>query len=165
VSALLLTTLAAGCGGESKNSATTQVATDHTSPLPSSASYVEVADTICSNHRSRREDLESQASQVGPLTSRARARQVATLLRKESSNRRAEVAELRSLQPPPADAVTVDSILKQVQAEAGVIDRWARAYDELNPAGIRRQQIRLGLTAGRASDRAREYGFLVCGRQ
>jgi hypothetical protein len=161
--ALLLLTLAAGCGGGSKET-TTQVATN-AGPPPSKADYIEVADTICRNHQSRREDLESQANDVGPLTSKEKARQVAALLRQESANRRAEVAEVRALQPPAADAATVSSILSLVSAETDVIDWWADAYDAGDAAGIQRLQIRLGLTAGRAAQRARSYGFQVCGQQ
>jgi hypothetical protein len=163
LSALLLLTLAAGCGGGSK-ATTTQVATN-AGPPSSKADYIEVADAICRNHQSRREDLESQASDVGPLTSTQKARQVAALLRQESANRRSEVAEVRALQPPPADAATVSSILSLVSAETDVIERWADAYDAGDAAGIQRLQIRLGLTAGRAARRAASYGFQVCGQQ
>jgi hypothetical protein len=160
---LLLSTVAAGCGGGS-DEATTRVATNDGQP-PSKAAYVGLADAICRNHQSRREDLESQAGELGALTSKAKARQVAGLLRQESANRRAEVQEVRGLQPPAADAETVDSILTLVGAETVVIDRWAMAYDDLDAAAIRRLQIRLGQTAGRAAQRARAYGFQVCGQQ
>jgi len=160
---LLITTLAAGCGGGS-DQATTQVATNDGQP-PSKADYVELADVICRNHQSRREDLESQAGELGPLTSKAKAHQAAALLRQESANRRAEVQELRGLQPPAADAATVDSVLSMVVDETVLIDRWAKAYDDLDAAAIRRLQIRLGLTAGKAAQRARAYGFQVCGQQ
>jgi hypothetical protein len=46
-----------------------------------------------------------------------------------------------------------------------LLDRWANAYDELDTTAIRRLQIRLGLTAGKAAERARAYGFEVCGQQ
>jgi hypothetical protein len=161
--ALLCLALTAGCGRGSKVT-TTQVATSDGQPSSKEA-YIEVADTICRNHQSRREDLESQASELGPLTSMEQAHQVARLLRQESANRRAEVEELRRLQPPPADLATVDSILSLVSAETGVIDRWGDAYDAADEARIRRLQIRLGLTAGRAAQRARSYGFEICGQQ
>jgi hypothetical protein len=160
---LLLPALAAGCGGGSKET-TTQVTT--TSPGPQDrAAFLEHADAICRNHRSRREDLESQAGELGPLRSRAKAHRVAELLRQESSNRRAEIGELGDLEPPPSDAGEVNEILELLRTEAGVIDTWAAAYDDADEAGIRRQQIRLGLTAGRAAARARAYGFEVCGQQ
>ena len=160
---LLLPTLAAGCGGGS-NEATTQVATNDGQP-PSKADFLGLADAICRNHQSRREDLESQAGELGPLTSKAKAQQAAVLLRQESANRRAEVQELRGLQPPAADVAKVDSVLALVGAETVVIDRWARAYDDLYATAIRRLQIRLGLTARKATRRARAYGFEVCGQQ
>ena len=160
---LLLPTLAAGCGGGS-NEATTQVATNDGQP-PSKADYVGLADAICRNHQSRREDLESQAGELGPLTSKAKAHQAAALLRQESANRRAEVRELRGLQPPAGDPATVDAVLSLVGDETVVIGRWAKAYDDLDSAAIRRLQIRLGLTAGKAAQRARAYGFEVCGQQ
>ncbi len=59
----------------------------------------------------------------------------------------------------------MDSVLALVGAETVVIDRWAKAYDDLDAAAIRRLQIRLGLTAGTAARRARAYGFEVCGQQ
>jgi hypothetical protein len=162
--ALLLAALAAGCGGGSKET-TTPVATNRGGPPASKAEYIELADTICRNHQSRREDLESQVGELGPLTSKDEARRVADLLRKEAANRRAEVEELRGLEPPAADAARVDSILSLVSAEADVLDRWADAYDDADAGGIRRLQITLGLSAGRASNRARAYGLEVCGQQ
>jgi hypothetical protein len=161
--ALLIPLLAAGCGG-GRSDSSTPVDTRSQGP-PSKTDFIEVADAICRNHQSRREDLESQAGELGPLASRKQARQVAALLRKEADNRRAEVGEVRALQPPSPDAATVDSILSLVGAEAAVIDRWASAYDDLDNERIRRLQIRLGVTAGRASGRARAYGFQVCGQE
>ena len=160
---VLIPVLAAGCGGGSKET-TTQVATADGQP-PSKADYVGLADAICRNHQSRREDLESQAGELGPLTSKAKARQVASLLRQESANRRDEIQELRNLQPPPADAPKVDAVLSLLSAESAVLDKWADAYDDLDDVAIRRLQIRLGLTAGKATVRARTYGFEVCGQQ
>jgi len=162
VLAVFSLTIAAGCGGSKRD--TTQVSTAPPSP-PSRSAYIGLADNICRNHQSRREDLESQAGEIGPVTSREKARRVAGLLRKESDNRKAEVAELRTLQVPPEDAATVDQVLSLVAAETRVIDRWADAYDEGDAAGIRRLQIRLGLTASRATQRARAFGYEVCGQQ
>ena len=161
---LLIPVLTAGCGGGSKET-TTQVATADDGRPPSKADYVGLADAICRNHQSRREDLESQAGELGPLTSKAKARQVASLLRQESANRGDEVQELRDLQPPLADAAKVDAVLSLLSAEREVLDRWANAYDDLDDVAIRRLQIRLGLTAGKATERARAYGFEVCGQQ
>ena len=149
---LLIPVLAAGCGGGSKET-TTQVATADDGQPPSKADYIGLADAICRNHQSRREDLESQAGELGPLTSKAKARQVASLLRQESANRRDEVQELRDLQPPPADAPKVDAVLSLLSAESAVLDKWADAYDDLDDVAIRRLQIRLGLTAGKATVR------------
>jgi hypothetical protein len=162
VLALLIPALTAGCDGDSPET-TTQVETT-LEPLPR-ADYVEVADAICRNHQSRREDLESQADELGPLTSKVEARQVADLLRNESANRRAEIGELGDLEPPTADAREVNEILELLRTEAGIIDTWAAAYDDLDTEAIRRQQIRLGETAGSTADRAMAYGFEVCGQR
>ena len=159
---LFLVMVLAGCGGDSKET-TTQITTNAPQPQ-TKAEYVQVADAICRNHQSRREDLESQAGELGPLSSKAKAHNVAKLLRQESSNRRAEIGELGDLRPPAADAAEVNEILELVRTEADVIDTWAAAYDDLDEAAIRRQQIRLGVTAGRAAQRARAYGFEVCGQ-
>lgn len=162
--ALLVPTLAAGCGGGSKGT-TTEATTRPSGPPTSRAGYIELADAICRNHQSRQQDLESQAAELGPLTSKEQARRVAELLREESANRRAEIGELGDLQPPPADAQEVNEFIELIHTEATVIDTWAAAYDDLDEAAIRRQQIRLGVTAGRAAARARAYGFEVCGQQ
>lgn len=160
--ALLSSVLIVACGGGSMK--TTTPSTTKGEPPRSRDDFIEVADAVCRNHQSRREDLESQAGELGALTSREKARRVAVLLRKESANRRAEVAELRSLQPPPTDRPAVDEILSLIGAETRVIDRWADAYDAGNPAAIRRLQIRLGVTGERATVRARAFGFEVCGQ-
>ena len=161
--ALFLLALAAGCGGGSKET-TTQVPTSD-GPQSSKADFIEQADAICRNHQSRREDLESQAGELGPLTSKSQAHQVANLLRKESTNRRAEISELEDLDPPPVDADEVNEILELVGTEVDVIDTWATAYDDLDEQAIRRQQIRLSVTSARAAARARAFGFEVCGQQ
>jgi hypothetical protein len=161
--ALLIPTVAAGCGGGSAET-TTRASGQPSAGPPSKADYIELADAICRNHQSRRQDLESQAGEIGPLTSKEKARRVADLLRQESSNRRAEAGELADLQPPPRDAAEVDEIISLVRSEADVIDTWAAAYDDLDQAAIRRQQIRLGAAAGEVADRAQAFGLRVCGQ-
>ena len=161
--ALILLAVVAGCGGGS-NQTTTEVPTSD-GPQSSKADFIEQADAICRNHQSRREDLESQAGELGPLTSKSQAHQVANLLRKESANRRGEVSELEDLDPPPVDVAEVNEIVELVRTESDVIDTWAAGYDDLDERAIRRQQIRLGLTSARAAARARAFGFEVCGQQ
>jgi hypothetical protein len=156
--------VAAGCGGGSTKTAT-QVDTQlHEQPL-SKADYIALGDLICKNHQSRREDLESQTIDLGRVNSQDKAHQVADLLRQESNNLTAEARELQAVQPPSADVGTVGSILSLVHARAGVIDTWARAYDDLDTAEIGRQQIRIGVATAKAEGRARAYGFTVCGRE
>jgi hypothetical protein len=160
---LLIPTVTAGCGGGSPET-TTQATGQRSAGSASRADYIELADAICRNHQSRREDLESQAGELGPLTSKEKARRIADLLREESANRRSEIGELGDLQPPTAGDAEVNEIIELVRTEADVIDTWAAAYDDLDATAIRRQQIRLGVTAGKAAQRARAFGFRVCGR-
>jgi hypothetical protein len=162
--ALLVPAVAAGCGGGSGDTAT-QVTGQQSAGPPTRADYVELADAICRNHRSRRDDLESQAAELGRIDSEAKAHQIAELLRQESANRRDELTELRGLTPPAGDAAGADAFLSQVQGELDVIDRWADAYDKGDAAGIRELQIRLGLVTARAEKSARVYGLDVCGQQ
>jgi hypothetical protein len=162
--ALLIPTVAAGCGGGGSAKTTTQVTGQRSAGPSTRADYIELADVICRNHQSRREDLESQAGELGPLTSKEKARRTADLLREESANRRAEISELGDLQPPAADEAEVNEFIELIHTEATVIDTWAAAYDDLDDAAIRRQQIRLGVTVGKTADRARAFGFQVCGR-
>ena len=145
----------AGCGGGS-GGGTTATGTTTDQESGSRSEFVAVADTICRNHQSRREDLESQARDLGPITSKAKARRIAALLRKESRNRRAEARELEALQAPPPGATAV---LVPIRAEANLIERWARAYHELDSAAIRNLQIRLGLLTAKAAKTARSDGL------
>jgi hypothetical protein len=160
---LLIPMAAAGCGGGSKET-TTHLITS-APPPQTGTDYVERADAICRNHQSRQADLESQAADLGPINSEDKAHQIADLLREESANHRAEIGELSDLQPPPADAAPVNEFLERIHTEATVIDTWAAAYDDGDQEAIRRNQIRLGVTAGEADNRARALGFQVCGRQ
>src|SRR4051794_1397748 len=154
----------AGCGGGSTKSATQVDSHRDEHPLPKTA-YIALGDVICKNHQSRREDLESQTVDLGRIDTRAKARRVAELLRKESDNLTAETEELRARQPPPPDPGTVGSVLALVREKARLIDSWAKAYDHLDTAEIRRLQIRIGLATAKARDRARAYGFDVCGQE
>ena len=160
---LTVAILAAGCGGGSTKS-TTQVETQRHEQLPSKAYYVALADVICRNHQSRREDLESQTIDLGRLDSAGKAHRVAGLLRQEGDNLTAEAHDLQAVQPPSADVATVGSILSLIRAKAGLIDSWARAYDDLDTAEIRRLQVRIGMATTKAASRARAYGFKVCGQ-
>ncbi len=155
--------LAAGCGGGSTKTAT-QVETQRHEQPPPKPEYVALADVICKNHQSRREDLESQTIDLGRLDSAGKAHRVAGLLRHEGDNLTAEAHDLQAVQPPPTDVATVGSILSLIRAKAGVIDSWARAYDDLDTAEIRRLQMRIGAATARAAGMARAYGFRVCGQ-
>jgi len=161
---LLIPMVAAGCGGGSTETAT-KVETRHTEQPLSKAGYIALADTICRNHQSRREDLESQANDLGRLNSEREAHQVADLLRQQSENLMAEAQELQALQAPSADIRTRGSMSSFVRTQASVIDNWAKAYDDLDAGEIRRLQIRLGVTISKSEKRAQAYGFKVCGQE
>jgi hypothetical protein len=158
--ALLIAALAPGCGGCSDGS-DTQVGTRSGEP-PAKASYVELADAICRNHQSRREDLESQAAAVGSLNSAVKARQVADLLRRESRNLASEIQELQARRPPSSNSA-LESFISITRARAEALDEWARAYDHLDEGRIRKLQFRVGTIAATAEHRARQYGFRICG--
>ena len=153
----------AGCGSGSSQT-TTRGETEPDRQPPSRSDYLSVADAICANHRSRREALENQARELGPIGSERAAGQIARLLRQEGENRAAEIRELEGLEVPPADAAALASMLRPLRDQLQVIDEWARAYDELDSGAIRRLQIRLGAITSKADRRARAYGFDVCGR-
>jgi hypothetical protein len=159
--ALLVVVLAAGCGGGSKET-TTQVAPNDGGSPSSKADFIELADAICRNHQSRRDDLESRAAALGPLDSPAKARQAGRLLRQESQNLRLEIDELQSHQPAPPSPVLAPFFSAE-RVRAAAIDGWADAYDHLDEARIRRGQLRVGVVAAATRRRARRYGFRVCG--
>jgi hypothetical protein len=140
------------------------VATQQSGQPLSKAEFIAQADAICHNHQSRREDLESQANELGPLNSE-KAHQVADLLRQESDNLIAETQELQALHPPSAGVGTLRSIVSIVAAKASVIDDWAEAYDDLDAREIRRLQLRIGVVTAKAEGIAQGYGFEVCGRR
>lgn len=131
---------------------------------PSKTDFIGVADTICLNHQSRREDLESQASDVGPLTSKEAAHRVAGLLREESHNLSEEARELQARPSPTTNRAQLETLFAAIRARADAIYRWAAAYDEVDERGIRLGQIRVGLLTARAERVARAYGFSTCGR-
>jgi hypothetical protein len=159
---VLIPLVAAGCGGGSTETVT-QVATQQSGQPLSKAEFIAQADAICHNHQSRREDLESQANELGLLNSE-KAHQVADLLRQASDNLIAETQELQALHPPSAGVGTLGSIVSIVAAEASVIDDWAEAYDDLDAREIRRLQLRIGVVTAKAEGIAQGYGFEVCGR-
>jgi hypothetical protein len=160
--ALLIAALAPGCSGCTDGGNTHAGGRSDEQP-PSKADYIELADAICRNHQSRREDLESQAAALGSLNSAAKARRVAGLLRRESRNLRSEIRELEARRPPSPNSA-LDSFSSAIRARAEALDEWARAYDDLDEGRIRKLQVRVGLLAATAERRARRYGFRACGR-
>jgi hypothetical protein len=161
--AVLVALVVSGCGGGSSH-ATTQHETASAVRSPSRADYIEVGDTICANHRSRREDLESQARDLGPINSRGKANRIADLLRQESENRLAETRELEDRPPPAGEAPARARPLSLLRAQARLIERWARAYDDVDSEEIRALQRRLGALTARTRDSFRAYGFKACGQ-
>jgi hypothetical protein len=153
----------AACGGGGTETVT-RVRTQASAEALTKAEYVAAADAICKNHRARREDLEKQATGVGPIVSKDQAHQVADLLRQASDNLMVEVQELRALQPPTADASTLGSMLSILSAQAAEIDDWADAYDKLDAQEIRRFQTRIAEDTAEATGIAQGYGFKVCGQ-
>ena len=65
---------------------------------------------------------------------------------------------------PSADIGTVQSILSLDRAKVGLIGSWAKAYDHLDAAAIRRLQIQIGVATAKTRRAARAYGFEVCGQ-
>jgi hypothetical protein len=155
--------VSAGCGGGSSQT-TTRSETRQTGEPSSEADYIAVGDAICKNHQSRREDLESQAGELGPIVSAGQAHRIAALLRKESANRLAEVRELEALPTHSAGDATAASVFPLIRAEAKVIEDWAGAYDDLDRRRIRRLQFHLAAISQTTAGRARKYGFEVCGQ-
>jgi hypothetical protein len=152
---VLVIAIVAGCGGGS----------DRTATQVDKAEYIALADVICKNHQSRREDLESQAIDLGHIDSKHKAHQVAGLLRQQRSNLIAEVQELQSRQPPPDDVARVESILAIIRAKAELIGKWANAYDAPHLAETRILQVRIGVATAKARAAARAYGLKVCGQE
>jgi hypothetical protein len=159
---ILFPLAAAGCGGGSKDT-TTQAETQTGPQPPSKPEFIALADTICHNHASRREDLESQANELGPLNA-DKAHRVADLLRQASDNLSAEAQELQALYPPATGVGALRSLVSSVSAQAGVIDHWADAYDALDAKEIRRLQLRIGVVTEKAQRIAQREGFMVCGQ-
>jgi phage I-like protein len=159
---LLIALLTVGCwGGSDKRDA--QVTTRQVGPQQSEAAFIEVADAICGNHQSRREDLESQVAALGPLNTADEAHEVADLLRKEGRNLKSEIRELEARRPASPEPA-LSSFISVTRARAAALDHWARAYDELDQRRIRTLQIRVGMIAATAELRARKFGLRTCGR-
>ena len=154
----------AGCGGGSTESVTRVETHRDEQPLPKT-DYIALGDVICKNHQSRTDDLERQTIDLGRLDSRHKAHRVAELLRQQGDNLAAEAQELQALEPRPADVGTVGSILGLVRSKADLIGKWAKAYDDLDTAGIRALQTRIGVATAKARNAARAYGFEVCGQE
>ncbi len=162
VIAVLVALAAGGCGSGSGETTTRSGTRTGTQPIR--ADFISLADTICANHRSRREDLESQARELGPITSARQGQRIAALLREEAANRRAEVRELEALPDPSPERLGAESVFALIRAQAKVLDEWADAYDDLDRRRIRRLQFRLAASSELAAGRARKYGFDVCGQ-
>ncbi len=77
----------------------------------------------------------------------------------------AEADELGALEPAPANANTVGSILGLVRAKADEIREWARAYDDLNAPQIHALQLRIGLATTKLRNAARAHRFKTCGQE
>jgi hypothetical protein len=140
----------AGCGGGTKTSTEAR------------ASYIAKADAICEPVQARRDRLERQVADLGPITA-GKTHQVARLLRRAADDLRGEVRRLGALSPPASDDRTPASVLSFLTDEITHLEAWARAYDDRNENGIQRFQLEIADDSAKAAAVAQHYGFQVCG--
>jgi hypothetical protein len=133
--------IAAACGGTSGTAAL------------SKPTYIKAADAICSR-ASRAENALGQPSS-GP--------QRVAYVRKVYAIERGVVGRLRSLQPPPADAATVTTMLDNVDRALSFEGDVESAAMGGNQASINSAEARGAVFLNRATVAAAKFGFKECG--
>src|SRR3954453_24128008 len=98
-------------------------ATQRSTQPASKQQFIEIGDAICGIHQSRREDLESQARELRPLSAVANAMVaaamagwVATLFAEGSRKLREAASEIANRKPP--DAAEVSPVLSDFPPRA-----------------------------------------------
>jgi CHASE3 domain sensor protein len=157
-----------GCGGSSSNSSSTDTASVRSGEALSKAEFVEQADAICTNRKSEREALQSEAEELAQeinAGSDAAREELADLLAKAADNAEEEFSELRGLTPPPADAATIDEMLSSAGRQVALTRAGVAALRKGDFEAFT-EVTRSGRAAkAKAAATARSYGLEVCGAE
>ena len=156
---MLVAGLAAGCGGDDKDSdangaaTTTTTAAGPTKPL-TKAAYIARADTVCEAATTRIDaagsKLQGSAKNPRKLT-QAQIRTFLTQTTVPSYERM--LAELRNLTPPKRDKRKIDSFVAELSTAIDAIKANPDTYAKLTTAN----------PFANANQQAKAYGMKVCG--
>lgn len=116
--------------------------------------FIEKADAICREAERKARQLEKPQS-IDKLDDFMQEAQDIT---------RNMLDDLRTLEPPPQDRGTIDSLFEEIEEVVGYLPEVADAYEARDQERLDAIGRKLQSAAGRASEIATDYGLEVCGR-
>lgn len=166
---LALIMVVAGCGGGSSSST---IETSSGYPPGQSAEYpkeafIEEADALCSDYQAKvapikaeLEELEKAPNPESPQNEKM----LGELLNEAIAEAEAELDSLRELEPPQADAATIEKMLDTAQEGNGLGTETAEALEDGDTSRFRELVKEVEATNNRAKGMAEGYGLKVCGQ-
>jgi hypothetical protein len=163
-----LAVIAAGCGGGGSSSVETS------SGYPPGASvefpkqrFIQEADALCSDYQAQAEPIRGEIEAIeqssNPESPKSEVR-LGELLRDAVAKAEAELESIRELEPPKADALTIQTMLDTAQEGNGSADEYAEALEEGETSRFGDLGKETETANNRAKGIAEGYGLKVCGQ-
>jgi hypothetical protein len=152
--------LAAGCGGDDADQTSQPAQSDAPVPAMTKAEFIEQADAICGDMDARVKPIEAKYEQAADAGEYDTA---ADLLREAVSEAAETQTEVEALEPPAADADTVDQYLEATRDGIGLVRRIADRLEDEDYAALDSLVAEAEQLDARAEGLAQGYGFRECG--
>lgn len=159
----------AGCGGSSDDPSdptSTETAAGTQGESLSKTEYIAEADQICKKAQEDAASMESQFTQLSEgISNPKQAKELADLLGELTAHTKREVAQLKALEPPPADAEVVNSFFAAVEDRIATGEDFADAVEDGDQSRVNSLNKQGSSQRTKSTSIAQRYGFKVCGAE
>jgi hypothetical protein len=163
---LALLVIVSGCGGGSSSVETSSGHPPGSAELTKQA-FIQEADALCSDYQAQaepiRDEVEAIEQSSDPESPKSVVR-LGELLAEAVAKAEAELESIRELEPPEADASTIETMLDTAQEGNGSADEYAEALEEGEASRFGDLGKETEAANNRAKGIAEGYGLKVCGQ-
>jgi hypothetical protein len=153
VAVVLISVLAAGCGGSSPTSSTTKTTTGK-API-TRATYIAQADALCKSANSRQEALRTRSKGLSVI-------KLVPILKQQAGIAAALSTDLGKLKPPVGDAAAVGRFVKSVSQLAVYSKAVANSIAANHAYAARALASKLSLARQQEALLGQGYGYKTC---
>jgi hypothetical protein len=164
---LAVLVIVAGCGGGGSSSAETSSGSPQESGELTKAAFIEEADALCSAYQDQTEPIRDEIEGIEKSSNPESPKNVVRLgelLGEAVATAEGELESIRELEPPQADASTLETMLDTAQEGNGSAAEYGEALEEGETSRFGDLGKETEAANNRAKGMAEGYGLKVCGQ-